>query len=369
VVRQAGPSQGISKPLRPEHLVDHRPEETAEPPDDPTGDRSLNAETRWEAMAGTGYLTPTDRFFVRNHAPTPILDAAPWRLRVEGPGVERPFELGYDELLRLPSVKVVRALECAGNGRAFFGEVQGRAAEGTPWRLGAIGVAEWEGVPLREVLERAGLKGSAREVLAEGLDAVRVRRPLPLEKALEDALVVFGMNGEPLLPDHGFPVRLLVPGWAAVASIKWLGRLHVSEAPVRTPWNTDRYVMTGGTYGERREPVTGQVVKSALELPWPARLRRGVHTLTGRSWSPDAAIARVEYAVDGDPEWWPAELFRPNLPGAWVRWRFAWEAVPGEHGIRVRAADALGRVQPEWCGYNELGYLYGGVVEHPVRVS
>jgi hypothetical protein len=130
----------------------------------------------------------------------------------------------------------------------------------------------------------------------------------------------------------------------------------------------DRYVMTGGAYGGRRKPVAGQVVKSALALPWPARRHRGVHTLTGRSWSSDAAIARVEYAVDGNTGWRTVELFGPDLPGAWVRWSFEWEAPPGEHGIRVWATDERGRVQPEQCGYNELGYLYGGVVEHLARV-
>jgi hypothetical protein len=123
---------------------------------DPTGDLSLNAEMRWETMANAGYLTPIDRFFVRNHATTPRVDPATWRLRVEGPGVERTLELGYDDLTRLPGISVVRALGCAGNGRVFF--EQEREVPGTPWRLGAIGVTEWAGVRLREILERAGLK-------------------------------------------------------------------------------------------------------------------------------------------------------------------------------------------------------------------
>ena len=201
-------------------------------------------------MANSGYLTPIDRFFVRNHAPTPRVDLATWRLRVEGPGVERTLELGYEDLGRLPSVSVVRALECAGNGRVFFAEQQGREAPGTPWRLGAIGVAEWAGVRLREILDRAGLKEKARGVMVEGLDAVRMRRPLPLWKALEeDTILATGMNGQPLPPDHGFPARTIVPGWAAVASVKWVGRLVVSEGPLNSPWNTAKYVMTGGQMG------------------------------------------------------------------------------------------------------------------------
>ncbi len=173
----------ILKPLLPEWLIDFRRGEREA--GDPTGDLALNAEMRWEGMADAGYLTPIDRFFVRNHAPTPRVDPSAWRLRVEGPGVERALELSYDDLGKLPSILVVRALECAGNGRVFFGEDQRSERPGTQWRLGAVGVAEWSGVPLREILDRAGLKETAREVMIEGLDSVRMRRPLPLWKALK----------------------------------------------------------------------------------------------------------------------------------------------------------------------------------------
>ena len=337
-------------------------------PGDPTGDLAYNAEMRWEAMAGEEYLTPVGSFFVRSHAATPSIDRASWTLRVEGSGVERPLELTYDNLSNVPQVSVVRALECAGNGRAFFEEVQGRQADGTPWQLGAVGVAEWTGVPLREVLERAGLKASAREVMLESLDAVRMRRPLPVEKAVEDdTLLAIGMNGGLLTPDHGFPVRAVVSGWAAVASVKWLGRIHVSETPLSSPWNTDKYVLTGGKLGERRVPVTSRGVKSALELPWPARLPEGRHILRGRSWSGHGAIARAEYSVDGGP-WRGARLFGENVPGAWARWDFGLDGKPGWHAVRVRATDEAGNVQPDEVGWNDLGYLYDGVVGHHVEV-
>jgi sulfane dehydrogenase subunit SoxC len=365
----ASGGRGILKPVSPELLVDHR--DGTVDPDDPTGDLALNAEMRWEAMKGRGYLTPVDRFFVRNHAPTPRIDPATWELRVEGPGVGRPVRFTYDDLWRLPSSTAARALECAGNGRVFFAEDQDRETPGTPWRLGAVGVAEWTGVALREVLERAGLRESAREVMLEGLDEVRVRRPLPVEKALEDTLLAYGMNGVLLPHDHGFPLRAVVPGWAAVASVKWLGRVFVSDAfsgPLASPWNTAKYVLTGGAYERRRVPVLAQVPKSALELAWPATLRRGPQTITGRSWSAGAPVARVEYAVDAESRWRPAELFGPNLPGAWARWRFVWDAPRGKYEVRVRATDAAGNAQPEQAKWNELGYLYGGVVAHPVEV-
>lgn len=371
-ISSAGPAgdatqgeHGIRKPLPPERFVDFREGEAE--PDDPTGDQTFNAEMRWEAMAGKGYLTPVGSFFVRSHAPTPRIDPAAWTLRVEGPGVKRPLELGYDDLSRMPHLSLVRALECAGNGRAFFEEVQRKGADGTPWRLGAIGVAEWTGVPLWEVLERAGLKETAREVMLEGLDVVRMRRPLPVEKAMEDTLLAFGMNGGLLAPDHGFPVRAIVPGWAAVASVKWLGRIHVSETPLSSPWNTDKYVLTGGSFGAEREPVKEQGVKSALELPWPARIPADRHVLRGRSWSGYGAIGRVECSVDGGT-WRDARLFGENVPGAWARWTFEWDATPGEHEVRVKATDDLGNMQPEAVPWNELGYLYDGVVGHPIRV-
>ena len=356
-----GPSAGpggrpLAKPLPAEHFLDFT-----------DGEYGYNAETSWEAMAGEGYLTPNEKFFVRSHAPTPRIHAGAWRLRVEGPGVERPIELGYEDILSLPAKTVTRALECAGNGRAFFAERQGREAPGLPWRLGAIGVAEWKGAPMREVLERAGLRASARDVMAESLDSAMLRRPLPVEKAMEDALLVYRMNGEDLPPDHGYPVRVIVPNWAAVASVKWVGRLYVDEKRLYSPWNTEDYVLTGGDFGEERIPLTSQGIKSAIELPWPARLRRGRQEIRGRSWSGTGYISRVACSVDGGP-WREARVFGPNLVGAWARWGFCWDAPPGEHEIRVRAFDDLGNHQPNVVGWNDLGYLYDGVVGHPVRV-
>lgn len=355
----------ILKPLPPDRFVDHREKDAAVAEEN---DLAINAEMRWEGMSKAAYVTPNELFFVRSHAPTPQIDISSWRLRVDGSGVRRNLELSHGDLLRMPNVSVVRALECAGNGRVFFDERQGQEVPGTQWRLGAIGVAQWTGVPLREILEQAGLKQTACEVMLESLDAVRMRRPLPLGKALEeDTVLALGMNGELLPPDHGFPARVVVPHWAAVASVKWIGRIHVSEGPLFSPWNTEKYVLTGGAFGEEREPVTVQVVKSALELAWPARLYRGRQEIRGRSWSPHGAISRVEYSVDGG-SWCPATLLEPNIPGAWVRWSFTWNARPGSHEVRIKATDEKGNVQPETVPYNELGYLYGGVVGHPVRV-
>lgn len=334
-----------------------------------------NAEMRWDQMARQGYVVGNDLFFVRDHTSTPRIDPATWRLVVSGSGVARPLELSYDELLALPArTSVTRFVECAGNGRAFFNDAQGEKARGTQWRLGAIGVAEWTGVPLGEVLERAGLKPTARDVMPAGLDELKVRRPIPVAKALQDdTLLVFAMNGEPLPADHGFPARVLVPGWVGIASIKWAGHIEVSEEPLFSDWNTGSYVLIGPAYqpeGRHKGPVlTSQVVKSALELAWPASLAAGRHTIRGRSWSGQGRIAKVEYRIDDDPAWRPAQLHEPNIPMAWARWSFTWDAPPGGHTIKVRATDDQGSIQPDRVPFNEMGYLYSAIVAHPVSVA
>ena len=333
-----------------------------------------NAEMRWERMGNHGYTTPNALFFVRNHSKTARVDRAAWRLQISGSGVETPVELGYDELRKLGAETTVRrSVECAGNGRVFFDEIGRQKADGTQWRLGAIGVAEWTGVPLGAVLERARIKRTARDVMPVGLDELKVRRPLPLAKAMaDDTLLAYAMNGEDLPADHGAPVRALVPGWIGVASVKWVGRIEVSEEPLLSDWNTTSYVLLGPGYapeGPAKGPVvTTQVVKSALELPWPATLPAGSRTLHGRSWSGAGRIAKVEYRIDDGP-WQPGRLEPTNEPLAWVRWSMEWNAPPGSHTVRVRATDTAGNTQPDTVPFNQQGYLYGGIVAHPITVT
>jgi len=336
-------------------------------------DFGSNKEMRWEIMYNRGYVVPNDLFFVRNHTRTPRIDQATWRLRVEGSGVQRPREFTYDEILAMPSVSVTRCVECAGNGRSFFEVQYGKKAQGGQWKLGAIGVAEWTGVPLRELLDRAELKRTARDVMPEGLDDLKVRRPLPVAKALaDDTLLVYAMNGQILPPDHGFPIRLLVPGWIGVANIKWVGRIEVSEQPLYSPWNTDSYVLIGPDYTPE-PPAKGpalsfQSVKSAFELRWGAELRAGRHLLRGRSWSGQGKIRKVDVSFDRGISWQPARLREPNVGQAWVRWDIDWDARPGEYGLRARATDERGTTQPAGVPFNEQGYLYGAVVSHGVSV-
>lgn len=359
---RAAAATPIVKPLPPEWFIDH----------------GTNAETRFEALRDVGYRVPNARFFVRNHTATPRIDPATWRLDVFGSALRRgPATFGLDDLLRLPSRRTTAFIECAGNGRSLFGTQQARPASGTPWKLGAVGVAEWKGVPLAEVLERAGLGRNAVDVMPQGLDAPyvtggvdygHIRRPLPIGKALDDVLLAYEMNGEALPPDHGFPVRLVVPGWIGVASIKWVGSIEVSATPLASPWNTKWYRMTGPSYPPDAPPLTEQPVKSAFELPWDARLpagRRGY--LTGRAWSGAAPIRTVEVSTDSGARWRRARLHGPNLRGAWVRWELPWAPpAAGPYELLARATDRNGTRQPDTVPFNDGGYQFWAVARHPV---
>ncbi|PRH75831.1 sulfite oxidase, partial [Streptomyces solincola] len=295
----AAAAAGIVKPLPPELFTL----------------RGTNAETRFPALRGTGHHTPADRFFVRNHTTTPRIKARDWRLTMWGGGLSAgPLTLTYDHLRALPARTLTACIECAGNGRSFYTTQQGQDVSGTAWTLGAIGVGRWRGVRLADVLKLAGITRRAVDVMPRGLDDEvvvaganlgRVRRPLPVAKALDDALLAYEMNGEELPPDHGFPVRLVVPGWIGVSSVKWLGDIEVADVPLYSPWNTDLYRLFGPGHPEGGSaPLTRQTIKSAFELEWAATLpARRPTLLTGRSWSGAAPVRTVEVSTDGGARW------------------------------------------------------------------
>lgn len=334
-------------------------------------DHGLNQETRLETLRG--YLTPASHFFVRNHGATPALDLGTWRLRVEGEAVERPLDLTFDDLLRLPSRSVISYVECAGNGRGFFKEFMGKVASGTQWRLGAIGVSEWTGVPLGAVLELARVRRDTPRdilnVLVEGLDSVKVNRPMSLDKAFEDdTLLAYAMNGEPVAPDHGFPLRAIVPGWVGISNIKWVGRIEVRKGVIDVPTTTRTYVLEGPDY-PTKTVLRLQTIKSAVALPWGATLPAGRQRVRGFAWSPVGRITKVEYSLDRGATWAPAALREPNVARAWTRWDFEWDARPGDHAILTRAVDDHGNAQPATIPWNAQGYGYNVPVPHPVKVS
>ena len=259
-----------------------------------------NAEMRWESVDPRRYRTTQERLFVRNHTSTPTIDAASYRLRIFGDGLATPraeggaVSISLAELQALPQASLTAVHECTGNGRRFFAAQQGQPAAGTPWSLGSVGTVRWDGVWLRDVLAAVGLDPRALSIQATGLDDPyvtggvdygRVRRPFPVAKALDDALLAWGVDGDPLLPDHGFPLRLVLPGWVGIASIKWLGSLEVSTSELTSPWNTKWYRMTGGDFPADSPPLDVNPVRSAWELAWDATLPAEPVRLTGRSWS------------------------------------------------------------------------------------
>ncbi len=336
-------------------------------------DRGTGTDFETRLATADGPLTPVDRFYIRSHSPTPDIDPGTWRLRIEGDGVRRPFELSYDELAAMPQATRTATLECAGNGRRFFKEDHGTEAEGVQWRLGAIGTAEWTGVPLRDLLDRAGLLDAARDVMPEGLDDHRGRRPMPLAKALaEDTLLALQMNGKTLPPDHGFPARVVVPGWIGTASIKWVGRIVVSTQPLQVPWNTEEYVLAGPDYPAQSPavgvPITEMPVVSMLSLDWPAAMAPGEHRMRGLAYAGERQVRQVEYRIDDGP-WLPAALDAGDQPGVAVPFTFGWQATAGFHEIRTRATDSEGERQPDGVPWNDKGCCYNAVVAHPVNVG
>src|SRR4051794_4552020 len=368
-------------------------------PADQFVDFGTNAEMRWESVDPRGYLTDQARLFVRNHTSTPVIDRETWRLRLFGDGLATPrpsseaLSLSWQDLRRLPRTTVESVHECTGNGRSFFGAQQGTPATGTAWTLGAVGTVVWEGVRLRDVLKQVGIAPDAVSIQAAGLDPNYVsagvdygpvRRPFPVTKALDDAILAWGANGEPLLPDHGYPLRLVLPGWVGIGSIKWLGSLEVSRTELSSPWNTKWYRMTGGSYPADSPALTVNPVRSAWELARGTTLRAGQSVnLTGRSWSGAAPIRRVEVSLDGGGSWRRAHLAdddhhgqqhrhaHPAVRGhGWSQWSVGWKRPrAGSYELLGRAPHPPGRQQPLVTPYNDNGYFFDAVVRHPVTVA
>ena len=310
------------------------------------------------------FQTPNNLFYVRTHFGVfKDVDLRTWRLKVEG-RVERPLELSYDDLLQMPSRTQVALLECSGNSRVFLVP----KAEGVPWELGAVSNAEWTGVPLTAVLDRAGLKADAVEVVVEGADdgelpgnreepkspgKIHYARSLPLDKARKpEVLLAYKMNGADLPASHGFPVRLLVPGWYGMASVKWLKRIIVTDRPFQGYFQTMAY-----SYFEQRDgvptmlPITELQVKA--EIARPARqevVRAGTaYRVHGSAWTGESEVTKVEVSTDGGKTWAEGKLLDKSVRYAWRLWEYPWQAPEkaGQYTLMVRATDARGRVQPE----------------------
>lgn len=311
-----------------------------------------NSETPLDHVRS--WVTPNRLFFVRNHFEAPSVDSQDYRLRVEG-CVERVREWSWDELAALPQRSVFATLECAGNGRSFLRQ----HVHGVPWGAGAIGHAEWTGVPLHLVLKESGLQADALEIVFEGCDwgteadhptPMPFARSLPIAKALDrDTLLAIRMNGELLDANHGFPVRLLVPGWYGVASVKWLRRIEAVKQPFQGYFQTKKYtVQQRGERGVETVSVGPMAVKSEFIRPhFGEMLGIGTNRLFGVAWAGPAAVARVDVSTDGGVTWNQADLIGPQSAYSWTMWESLWEvAEPGDYELLARAVSTAGKVQP-----------------------
>ncbi len=290
-----------------------------------------------------GIITPSSLHFERHHAGVPLINPARYRLLLHGL-VNEPLVFTMDDLRRFPSVSRIHFLECAGNSG---GEQAGRPGADPQRSHGLLSCSEWTGVPLKMLLEEAGLKPTARWVLAEGVDACRMARSLPLEKAFDDALVAYGQNGEALRPEQGYPLRLLLPGWEGNLNLKWLGRLHVVDQPYMTREEAAIYTDLMPDGAARRFTFVMEA-KSVITRPAGGQKLPGVgfYEISGLAWSGRGRITRVEVSTTGGEDWRDAHLNEPVLPKAVTRFTLPWRW-DGQHtSLQSRCTDETGYVQP-----------------------
>jgi DMSO/TMAO reductase YedYZ molybdopterin-dependent catalytic subunit len=317
----------------------------------------------------SGTLVPNELFFLRSNNKPPSLAPSEWRVRVDG-HVRQPLTLDLAALQGMSSVTSEVWLECAGNSRKRWNP----PGEGNQWDDQAISNARFTGVPLATLLDRAGVEDDAVEVVGTGYDVdaegTPFQRGLPIDVARDPSvLLAFAMNGEPIPAANGGPVRLVVPRWAGIASVKWLQRLEVINTRFGGYYNAQRYIIVdanGSTTGIVRE----MPVKSIMA--WPSEgehIPAGPHTLFGFAWSGYAPIEAVEVSVDGGP-WGSARLTPGGGPLAWTRWEFDWApSGRGEVHIAVRATDGRGNVQPERAPWNKFGYQMNAILTRTVLVD
>ena len=322
-------------------------------------------------------LTPAGLHYLLIHYDIPAVDAQAWRLEVRG---ERTLSLSLDDLRARPAAELAATMECAGNGRALFDP----RPVSQPWLAEAVGTARWGGTPLRGVLEEAGVPGRTVDVVFRGLDVglesdeppQPYARALRLEDALrEEVLLAYEMNGAPLPPQHGFPLRLVVPGWYGMTNVKWLAEIELVAEPFAGFQNRRAYLFRrteddAGTPVDRMQPRALMVPPGVPDFFTRRRVvEAGPCVLEGRAWSGLAAIASVEVSVDDGATWVAAALGDDLGRWAWRGWTRPWDAEPGEHVLLCRARDEAGNEQPLAAEWNVGGYANNGVQRVPVTVE
>jgi DMSO/TMAO reductase YedYZ molybdopterin-dependent catalytic subunit len=324
------------------------------------------------------YLTPAELFYIRSHFPAPKLDLASYRLRIDG-AVRNPLALSYEQLRDMPSDTQVATLECAGNGRVFLVP----QVAGAQWELGAVGNAEWTGVPLTALLERAGLENDACEIVFEGADrgrpteepvppgSISYARSLSRDKALQrEVLIAYQMNGFELPLDHGFPVRAIVPGHYGMASVKWLTNIQAVREPFRGYWQTSDYGYWDYVDGKPVRGALGEMkLKSEIVRPriYETLTPNQPYTVFGAAWAGETDVTEIAVSTDSGQTWGEAEFLDTIRRHAWRRWRYDW-TTPSESGrytLLARAKDADGNIQPDRHDPNHGTY----VINHPLPIE
>jgi sulfane dehydrogenase subunit SoxC len=327
----------------------------------PTGQVTGSSLTPLQDLSGT--ITPSDLHFERHHAGVPSIDPARHTLLIHGL-VDRPMVFSLDEIKRFPQVTRVHFIECSGNGEvAWRGGVFGVPNPGlTPQMVaGLTGNSEWTGVPLQVLFDEVGVTRDAAWFLAEGGDACLLARSIPIAKARDDAMVVWAQNGEPIRPEQGFPLRLLLPGWEGSTNVKWLRRLEVGTQPWMTRWETATYTdpLLNGT---ARQFAFEMDARSIITSPaYPETIERGWWPVRGLAWSGRGKIARVEVSTDGGGSWSEAALDEPVHSKAHTRFTHMWQWDGRETILLSRATDDTGYVQPtrsELIRARGIGTLY-----------
>lgn len=333
-------------------------------------ERPYNAETPFSALLPP--LTPNHLFYVRNHFEVPTIELPNWVLNVGGAvHASRSFDL--EEIRSFPNTSQVVLLECAGNGRTSLEP----PVNGTQWGLGAVAQAEFTGIPLYHLLERVNPKEEAVEVVFVGADSGKVRtgetasyaRSLPLELARDpDVMLVWDMNSQPLTPDHGFPLRLVVPGWYGMASVKWLQEIRLVTSPFDGFFQKDDYVYSENETLPEGDPVGGLRVRSLIVSHSDGEsLSLGRHAVSGIAWGGEGGIAEISISLDSGVTWVPATLESSTEKYAWIRWKASLVfGQSGTHIVMVRAADGEGNRQPLEPFWNKGGY--GNNVVHQISV-
>lgn len=290
-----------------------------------------------------GVITPSSLHFERHHSGVPTIDPATHRLMIHGL-VDRPIVLSVDEVRRLPSMSKIHFLECSGNSGTGWRPTPRPTVQGTH---GLTSCSEWTGVKLSLLLEEVGVQPAATWMLAEGDDPAKMTRSVPIAKAMDDAMVVYAQNGEPLRPEQGFPLRLFLPGFEGNANIKWLRRLKLVDQPYMTREETSKYTDLMPD-GKARQFTLMMDAKSVVTHPSGGQRLAGpgFHEITGIAWTGRGTVARVEISTDGGVSWKDAVLQEPVLPRAHTRFRYGWEWDGTEATIASRVTDDTGYVQP-----------------------